>query len=167
MNSLYDEFRVAVHSVWTRRWLVLAVAWGICILGWLAIAHSLYMLFFGDEPAKSYEQFFGQVLGTQAGVSLIIIGNIIGLFFAIAALALSVFSFPLMLDRNVGLDVALSTSLRAAWDNPMVVALWGLCIALLMALGTAAALMGLAIVMPVLAHATWHFYRRAIGPPLG
>ena len=38
MNSLYDEFRVAVHSVWTRRWLVLAVAWGICILGWLAIA---------------------------------------------------------------------------------------------------------------------------------
>jgi hypothetical protein len=38
MNSLYDEFRVALHSVWTRRWLVLAVAWGICILGWLAIA---------------------------------------------------------------------------------------------------------------------------------
>ena len=38
MNSLYDEFRVALHSVWTRRWIVLAVAWGICILGWLAIA---------------------------------------------------------------------------------------------------------------------------------
>ncbi|MBY4636139.1 chain-length determining protein [Sphingopyxis sp. XHP0097] len=38
MNGLYDEFRVAVHSVWTRRWLVLGVAWGICILGWLAIA---------------------------------------------------------------------------------------------------------------------------------
>ncbi|BBB11336.1 XrtA system polysaccharide chain length determinant [Sphingopyxis sp. FD7] len=38
MNSLYDELRVALHSVWTRRWLVLAVAWGICILGWLAIA---------------------------------------------------------------------------------------------------------------------------------
>ncbi|MGQ3102141.1 MAG: XrtA system polysaccharide chain length determinant [Sphingopyxis solisilvae] len=38
MTSLYDEFRVALHSVWTRRWLVLAVAWGICILGWLAIA---------------------------------------------------------------------------------------------------------------------------------
>ncbi|WP_374525741.1 XrtA system polysaccharide chain length determinant [Sphingopyxis sp.] len=38
MNGLYDEFRVAVHSVWTRRWIVLAVAWGICILGWLAVA---------------------------------------------------------------------------------------------------------------------------------
>src|SRR3546814_4106491 len=40
MNSLYDEFRVALHRVWTRRWLVLAVAWGICILGWLAIAST-------------------------------------------------------------------------------------------------------------------------------
>lgn len=147
--------------------LALGALLAVLFLGWLTIAHSLYMLFFGDEPAKSYEQFFGQVLGTQAGVSLIIIGNIIGLFFAIAALAISVFSFPLMLDRNVGLDVALRTSLRATWDNPMVVALWGLTIALLMALGTAAALMGLAIVVPVLAHATWHFYRRAIGPPLG
>src|SRR3546814_6150439 len=38
MNSLYDEFRVALHSVWSRRWLVLGIAWGICILGWLAIA---------------------------------------------------------------------------------------------------------------------------------
>src|SRR3546814_13183148 len=38
MTSLYDEFRVALHSVWSRRWLVLGVAWGICILGWLVIA---------------------------------------------------------------------------------------------------------------------------------
>lgn len=38
MNSLYDEFRIAVHSVWNRRWLALGVAWGICLLGWLVIA---------------------------------------------------------------------------------------------------------------------------------
>ena len=38
MNGLYDELRIALHSVWTRRWMVLAVAWGICILGWLMIA---------------------------------------------------------------------------------------------------------------------------------
>jgi uncharacterized membrane protein len=147
--------------------LALGALLTVLFLAWLTLAHSLYMFFFGDEPAKSYAQFFGQVLGTQAGTSLIIIGNIIGLFFAVAALTLSVFSFPLMLDRQVGLDVALRTTLRAAWENPIVVALWGLMIAVLLALGMAAALMGLAIVMPVLAHATWHFYRRAIGPPLG
>jgi polysaccharide chain length determinant protein (PEP-CTERM system associated) len=38
MNGLYDEFRIAVHSVWNRRWLALAVAWVVCILGWLVIA---------------------------------------------------------------------------------------------------------------------------------
>jgi polysaccharide chain length determinant protein (PEP-CTERM system associated) len=38
MNGLYDEFRVAVHSVWNRRWLALAVAWSICLLGWLVVA---------------------------------------------------------------------------------------------------------------------------------
>ncbi|WP_417621663.1 XrtA system polysaccharide chain length determinant [Parasphingorhabdus sp.] len=38
MNGLYDEFRIAVHSVWNRRWLALAVAWGLCLLGWLIVA---------------------------------------------------------------------------------------------------------------------------------
>ncbi|MEM1133027.1 MAG: XrtA system polysaccharide chain length determinant [Pseudomonadota bacterium] len=38
MNGLYDEFRIAVHSVWQRRWLALAVAWALCVLGWLAVA---------------------------------------------------------------------------------------------------------------------------------
>ncbi|MEH6662623.1 MAG: XrtA system polysaccharide chain length determinant [Parasphingorhabdus sp.] len=38
MNGLYDEFKIAVHSVWNRRWLALAVAWGLCLLGWLVVA---------------------------------------------------------------------------------------------------------------------------------
>lgn len=38
MTSLYDEFRIAVHSVWNRRWLVLAVAWAVCLIGWLVVA---------------------------------------------------------------------------------------------------------------------------------
>jgi len=38
MTGLYEEFRIAVHSVWQRRWLAMAIAWGICVLGWLAVA---------------------------------------------------------------------------------------------------------------------------------
>ncbi len=38
MNGLYDEFKIAVHSVWNRRWLALGVAWGLCLLGWLVVA---------------------------------------------------------------------------------------------------------------------------------
>ena len=38
MDGLYEQFRIALHQVWRRRWLALAVAWGVCLLGWLAIA---------------------------------------------------------------------------------------------------------------------------------
>ena len=38
MNGLYDEVRIAVHAIWTRRWLALAVAWGVCVAGWLVVA---------------------------------------------------------------------------------------------------------------------------------
>ena len=38
MTGLYEEIRIAAHAIWTRRWLALAIAWGICILGWLAVS---------------------------------------------------------------------------------------------------------------------------------
>src|SRR3546814_5326369 len=38
MNNIYDEILIALHSVWNRRWLALAVAWGICLIGWLVVA---------------------------------------------------------------------------------------------------------------------------------
>jgi polysaccharide chain length determinant protein (PEP-CTERM system associated) len=38
MNSIYDELRAALFSVWYRRWLALGVAWGVCLLGWLVVA---------------------------------------------------------------------------------------------------------------------------------
>ncbi len=38
MNGLYEEIRIAMHAVWHRRWLALAVAWGIAILGWLVVS---------------------------------------------------------------------------------------------------------------------------------
>lgn len=138
----------------------------VLFAAWLTMAHVLYMLFFGDMPAKSYEQLYVQVFQTQAGLRLIAIGNVIGFLFAAVALSLSVFSFPMMLDRQIGLDVALETSLRAVKENWTVVLVWGFMVAFLLVLGMLAAFMGLAIVMPILAHATWHFYRRAIGPPL-
>ena len=38
MDGLYDQFRIALHQVWRRRWLAMAVAWGVAVLGWLVIA---------------------------------------------------------------------------------------------------------------------------------
>jgi polysaccharide biosynthesis transport protein len=38
MNSIYEEIRIALHNIWLKRWLALAVAWGVALLGWLAIS---------------------------------------------------------------------------------------------------------------------------------
>jgi succinoglycan biosynthesis transport protein ExoP len=38
MNGLFEEFRILLHGVWHRRWLALAVAWAICLIGWLIVS---------------------------------------------------------------------------------------------------------------------------------
>jgi uncharacterized membrane protein len=71
-------------------------------------------------------------------------------------------SFPLMLDRHSGALEAVVTSLRVTAKNPVEVAAWGLIVAGLLVLGTIPFFLGLAVVIPVLGHATWHLYREAV-----
>jgi len=77
-------------------------------------------------------------------------------------LVLSVVSFPLLLDRDVGMGTAIATSIKVVEANPGTMALWGLIIAVLLVLGSIPLLLGLAIVFPVLGHATWHLYRKVL-----
>ena len=77
-------------------------------------------------------------------------------------LVLSAVSFPLLLDRDVGLGTAITTSLAVVRKNPGPMALWGVIIAGMLVLGTIPLLLGLAIVFPVLGHATWHLYRKVL-----
>ena len=93
---------------------------------------------------------------------LIGLGCGVGFVFAAAVLSITVVSFPLLLDRDVGLVPAVATSLRVSLENPLAVGTWGLIVAVLLVLGALPLFIGLAVVMPVLGHATWHFYRRAV-----
>ena len=68
---------------------------------WVAVAQAIYIATFGYQPAASVPDFVRQVFNTPAGWKLIIIGNGIGFLFALAVLAISVVSFPLLLDRDV------------------------------------------------------------------
>jgi uncharacterized membrane protein len=74
-----------------------------------------------------------------------------------------VVSFPLLLDRDVGMVSAVRTSFRVVAANPGVMALWGAIVAGALVLGSLPALVGLIFVMPMLGHATWHLYRKAVG----
>jgi len=129
---------------------------------WIGIADVLYGWLYGPKPPAAALPFLGDVLTTGRGWTLIVVGCLIGLCFAALALCLSVVSFPLMLDRDVGLVPGVVASLRTARDNPAAVTLWGLIVAAALILGSLPLFMGLALVMPVLGHATWRLYRRAI-----
>lgn len=108
-----------------------------------------------------------QVLTTGAGWRLILYGNAIGFLFALAVLCTTVIAFPLLLDRDAGVAVAVYTSMKAVAVNPVEMVLWGLIVAVLLAIGFALAFAGLAVVIPVLGHATWHLYRKIVAPEPG
>jgi uncharacterized membrane protein len=74
-----------------------------------------------------------------------------------------VVSFPLLLDRRVGVPAAIVTSIQVAKRNPRVIAIWGLVVAIGLLIGSIPLFIGLMVTMPILGHATWHLYRRAIG----
>ena len=86
----------------------------------------------------------------------------VGLLFAILVLTISVISFPLLLDRDVGLYTAVATSARAVMTNPVPMAVWGLIVAGALVIGSIPCFLGLIVVMPVLGHATWHLYRKLV-----
>lgn len=141
--------------------LVLFAIFGL----WLFAAHFIWLMTLGPEAPASIESFVSDVLTTRAGWTMAAIGIGVGFLFALLVLVVSVVSFPLLLDRDVGVGTAISTSYEVARANPGPMALWGLIIASGLVIGAIPLLMGLAIVFPVLGHATWHLYRKAVPRP--
>jgi len=129
---------------------------------WLLAAAVIYKLYFGGAVPDSIVGFFDQVFTTATGWKLIVIGSGVGFVFAAVVLTLSVVSFPMLVDRDVGIVTALQTSIRAVFANPVTMAIWGFVVALLLLLGSLPLFVGLAVVLPVLGHASWHIYRKVV-----
>jgi uncharacterized membrane protein len=133
---------------------------------WIAVADAIYAANFDPYEPISLSALVRQVLTTPHGHNLIAVGNVVGLLFAVVAFTLSAVSFPLLLDRNVGVAMAIITSVKVALRNPLTMALWGLFIAGGLAIGSLPFFLGLAVVVPIFGHSTWHLYRRAVEPDL-
>jgi uncharacterized membrane protein len=134
---------------------------------WIACAQAIYTANFGTRKIASVSELARLVATTQEGWNLVVYGNLAGLLFAIVAASVSVIAFPLLLDRNVGFSVAVATSIAVVVKNPLVMGAWGLIVAALLLAGAIPFLFGLAVVVPVLGHATWHLYKKAVEPATG
>jgi uncharacterized membrane protein len=142
--------------------LELAALMAIIFVAWLVAAMILERTIIGPTRADSIPDFLYGVLTTSQGWMLIVAGHAVGFVFAAVSFALGAVSFPLLLDRRTDLRTAVMTSFRAIRENPKVMAAWALTIAVLMAAGSVLFFIGLAIVLPVLGHATWHMYRKLV-----
>jgi len=131
-------------------------------LAWLFSAWIIYDWLMGDVPLTSVESFATPLLTTVNGWTLIVVGNALGLLFAILVFAITVVAFPLMLDRHVDMATAVRTSIAAVEKSPRVMMYWGLTITALLVLGSLPVLVGLVVVMPILGHASWHLYRKVV-----
>ena len=137
----------------------------LLFVGWVIAAYAIYTATMGTlqpDTVRTAGEFLQAVFSTSEGWRMLVIGNLVGLGFAIMALAISVISFPMLVDRPVGWSTAMRTSLRVAWNSPVTTVTWGLIIVVLLVLGALPALVGLAVVLPVVGYATWHLYTRAV-----
>lgn len=151
---------VRSHSIFSI--LSLGLLLLVIFAGWEITAQSLYVTLFGTAPPESISQFITNIFGTPQGWKLIAYGTAIGFVFAVVALSISAVSFPLLLDRDVDVSVAVLTSIKAVWKNPFTMALWGLIVATMLVIGFLLLFVGLAVVVPILAHSSWHLYRRVV-----
>ncbi len=129
---------------------------------WLFAANLLYTVTLGPDAPVSALAFARDAVTTPQGWTMIAVGVGLGFLFALGVLVISVVSFPLLLDRDIGVATAIQTSVRAVVQNPLPMAVWGLIIAAGLVIGTIPLLVGLAIVLPILGHATWHLYRKVV-----
>ena len=159
---------VALFLLWIlAAWIIYAYTMDASVAGIVGkVDYGTRLIFLAGNhdgmTPTSVGAFLHQVFRTSGGQAMIVIGVGVGFLFALAAMMISVVSFPLLLDQDVGLDTAVSTSVRAVLANPGPMAVWGLTVAGGLVLGSLPAFIGLVVVVPVLGHATWHLYRKLV-----
>ncbi|KRA47811.1 DUF2189 domain-containing protein [Devosia sp. Root635] len=131
---------------------------------WLTAAQALYEGLFGSSTPQALGELMNQILTEPGGMTLLIAGTMLGALFALVTLCTTVIAFPLLLDRDVGAFVAIETSFRAVMANPGPMLAWGVIVGAGLFLGSLPLFVGLAVVIPIFGHATWHLYRKVVEP---
>jgi uncharacterized membrane protein len=132
-------------------------------LVWVYMAHLIFALSFGLKPLTNV-MTSSDILFTQEGVVMLFAGTLVGGALAGLLFAVSVVSIPMILDRDIDVVNAMITSVRVVLQNKGPMLLWGLIIAVTSMVAMVPGFLGMLIVFPVLGHATWHLYRKAVAP---
>lgn len=153
----------SVKAVSGKELAWMAVVTVFTLIIWLDIAAFLFFAFMGFGGGTT-DNLINEILTTSRGWVFLTIGNIVGAALAAIVFSYSAVSFPMLYDRKVDFVTAMVTSVKVALRNPYAMAIWAIIIGVHLALSLVSLFAGLIIVLPILGHATFHVYRKAVGP---
>ena len=161
------SFTIVLGAVWAQRqkelgWMAFVVIFFFMV--WLYQVRLMIALFLGLRSFATMGEFIAVLFSTPEGLAFLVVGHIIGAILSLIAFMLTVVSFPILVDRDIDFVTAIITSVRAVMKSPAPMIGWAICVVLLLIVGAAPFFLGLIVVLPVLGHATWHLYRRAVEP---
>jgi uncharacterized membrane protein len=131
-------------------------------LVWVFVGHMIFAVFMGLQAMTNVSTSY-EVYLTPNGLAMLAAGSVVGAFFAFVLYAVTVVSLPLLLDREIDFVSAMIASFSVVTRNFVPMTGWGALIAALLLIGMVPGFLGLFVVLPVLGHASWHLYRRALG----
>ncbi|MDO9125838.1 MAG: DUF2189 domain-containing protein [Parvibaculum sp.] len=151
--------------VWAQRrrevsWMAFVMLFVFWI--WMYQVRLLIALFLGLVSFASFEQFLTVVFATQQGLIFLAAGHVVGGVLALVLFSITVFSIPMMLEREVDIVTAMITSVKAVLQSPVVMLGWGVFVTVSVIAASLPLFLGLLVVLPVFGHATWHLYRYAL-----
>ncbi|EAQ29075.1 hypothetical protein NAP1_15788 [Erythrobacter sp. NAP1] len=135
--------------------VIIFVAFGF----WVIVAHVIFSIAIVEAGAGSESLAF---LATQTGLIMLAVGSAVGALMALVFYAVTVFSLPMLVHREIDFLTAVIASLSCFKANARVLLIWAAIIAAALFVSILAAFLGLFIALPLFGHATWHLYRRAI-----
>jgi len=162
------EWKPVLAVVWQERtrqipWMGAIIV--IYLLFWTFLAHMIFAVFMGLSTAVNVSSSFEMFL-TPEGMRMVAAEVIVGAALAYLLFAMTLVSLPLLLEKEIDFVTAMLLSIRTVSENFVVLTIWALIIAVLSILALAPWFLGLMIVLPILGHATWHLYRRALYDPV-
>ena len=153
-NAVFGAF--ARHG--GKQIALMGVALTILMILWMKIAMLLFALFFGLHEFTP-DELLSTMLASPNTIPFLLIGNLFGAALAAAAFSISAVSIPFLLHKDADVMTAMITSIKACTQNPLTMLIWGTIIVGTMAISVVTAFTGLAVILPVIGHASWHAYR--------
>jgi uncharacterized membrane protein len=133
----------------------------VFFLFWNFLSHMIFALFLGQATLTNVTSSLNVFL-TPQGLMMLGFGTSVGAVFSALLFSLTLVSLPMLLEREVDFVTAMLTSIALVRQNPVLMLAWGAFIATCLFAGMLPLFFGLMIALPVLGHASWHLYRRAV-----